>query len=164
MYNVKKVFDYKLQTTKDLVSPNKKKRVDEFVKLCKMDADISKEMGKNKSSYSLLACKITSLAKYFGRNLKDERAEKYRNLVNSKDPKDKEKAFRDFSKFLGLSPELRSKYFTRLKKQGFNSIYDDNDIYAKYANRPLLIFDPKTSLKIVGKEYISDEVMNSFWD
>jgi hypothetical protein len=53
---------------------------------------------------------------------------------------------------------MRKKYFDRLSKKGFNSIYDDNDIYKGNSNKPLIIFDQAKSVKVVASKKITDRV------
>ena len=78
-------------------------------------------------------------------------AENYRRLLDSKNPKDQEKAFKDFSMFLVVSEKNRKKYVDHLTKQGFNSMYDDFDKGQGYSENPLIIFNPKTTLKFKSK-------------
>jgi len=154
IHNVNKVFDHTFKTAVDLVSPTKARRIEEVVKMYKDDPDIVKTMGENKVKASI----FLSFAKAFGFNRSSKSAQEYRDLLNSKDPKDKEKAFQDFASFLPLSPDIRKAYFTRLSKKGFNSIYDDNDIYKGMSDKPLIIFDQAKSLTTVASKEITSDV------
>jgi hypothetical protein len=160
MNNIDKVFDYTLVAATDLVSPNKKRRIDELINLHKEDTGIVREMGKTK----IKATGYLNIAKYFGYDKSNKYTQEYRRLLNSKDPKDQEKAFRDFSKFLPISNSGRKKYFDRLSKKGFNSIYDDNDIYAGYSKRPLIIFNPAKTIKIKSKTHLTDKLIDEAFE
>jgi hypothetical protein len=154
IHKTNKCFDYTLSASKDLISPNKTKRIKEFIELHREDKNIVYEMGKTKVKTSV----FLGLMKSFGYDRSSKEAENYRKMIDSDDPKDKEKAFKDFAGILSLSDYSRQKYFSRLAKEGFNSIYDDNDIYNKTAEKPLIVFDPATSLKIGSKLQITDKV------
>lgn len=145
--NVDKVLDYKLTAKEVLISPSKKKRIDELIALQKDKPAILKELAETNLSCGL----ILQTAKMLGFKTVEGEAAKYRAQLNSKDPKEQEKAFRDFVKVIPLSKPMRDQYFDRLEKQGFNSIYDDNDILNGYSDKPLIVFNPTKSLSITSK-------------
>jgi len=150
-YGHDQIFDYSLTAATKLVSPNKRKRVDELIALQKDKPAILKELAETNLNCGL----ILQTAKAFGFKSVEGEAAKYRQQLNSKDPKEQEKAFRDFVKVIPLSKPMRDQYFDRLEKQGFNSMYDDNDILGGYSDKPLIVFNPSATLKIKSK--VSDD-------
>jgi len=147
MRNVEVVFDYDLVAAEKLISPSKKLRIDTMIDMHKNDPNIVKTMAKDK----VKSVPFLMAAKFFGFDVVKKKTKEYRKLMNSKNPKDQEKVLHTFSQLLMVSDKTRDSYFSRLKKQGFNSIYDDNDILAGYSEKPLIVFDSKKSLRIVKR-------------
>jgi hypothetical protein len=146
MRDVSKVLDYNMVATEKLVSPTKRKRIDELIALHKEDPAILTKLAETNLDCGL----ILQTAKALGfRSIKGD-AERYRKQLTSNNPEDQEKAFRDFVKVLPLSKPMRKKYFDRLEKQGFNSMYDDNDMLSGFSQKPLIVFKPNKTLKIKG--------------
>lgn len=147
--SVDKVFSYNFKTTKDLIVPSKKERIKALVELHRKDTagDIVKEMGENKITLSF----FLAVARALGHNTADKNAQNYRKLLNSDNPRDQEKAFKDFSMFLVISDKNRKKYLERLGKKGFNSMLDDFDKGQGYSESPLIVFDPTKTLQIESK-------------
>lgn len=145
--NIDKVLSYKLTATKDLVSPSKKKRIDELIALSKDEKATLTNLAKTNLDCGL----IMQTAKALGFRSVEGDAAKYRKQLLSNDPKEQEKAYRDFVKIMPLSDKLRTSYVSRLEKQGFNSMYDDNDMFAGYSDKPLIVFDSVNNLKIKSK-------------
>lgn len=148
--NVKKIFDHKLTLAEDLVSPDKKRRIDELIQLHKNDKNIVKTMAEDK----VTATFFLSTAKAFGFDRTQAKADEYRKLLDSKNPKDQEKAFHNFSSMLPLSDRNRKRYFESLESKGFNSIYDDNDILSGYTKSPMIVFNPQITLKLTSKSLV----------
>lgn len=151
--NAKKIFEYEFTATQDIITPTKEKKISEFVDMYsdKKAKNLISEMGKNKvqASFSLAMGRIL-----FGQTKSEQSkkaAEKYKQLIESKDPKDQQKAFEDFAQFLVWSPKSRKQYFDRLSKQGFTAMYDDFDMHGGYSKEPLIIFDPTKTLKVSTK-------------
>ena len=150
MRNVNKVFAYKVTAVEDLVSPGKKERIDEFIRLTGKDKTVFDQMGESNFKTGAL---FTNLSKYLGITSSQKVSEKYRKLVDSKDPKDHEKAFLAFSSYFPVDPVNRKKYFDAIKKKGYNALYDDNDISGGYQSKSsLIILNSGKSVKITGKE------------
>lgn len=148
MDGIDKIYDYKLKAVKDLVAPSQKKKIDELIALSKDDPAVLSEIAKNKLSCGL----IMQTAKALGFKNQQREAKKYRQQLLSKDPKVQEKTLRDFVKYMILSDNARTQYIKRLEKQGFNSMYDDNDILAGFSDKPLIVFNSKKNLKVSSKE------------
>lgn len=107
-----------------LISPGEKKRVDEFIKLMSQDK-LALETFR-KSSPLLFIPK--------------------ERLANLSRQTDIDRAYRQFSFLLVSKPELRDKYFNKLKEQGYNMVIDDADRLAKISKAPIIIFDREKSL------------------
>lgn len=155
--NVKKVFDQSYKTTERLITPNKKRAVDEFLELYKNEPNIIDRVAESKSKSSA----FFALLKVFG-NEKRQR-DKYQKLLTSDKPEDKQKMFHEFMAYTLLDPVSQKRYFDHLRKKGFNSIYDFNDVLNKYSEKPLIVFDAKSQLLFNEKNEISSkQAMNNF--
>lgn len=150
--NASKVYSYKMKALEDIVTPDLKTKVDTFVDIYKKDTTgkLFNEMGKNKVNSNL----FLALGRYYGHDTKDKQAAKYRAMVNSDDPKVQEKAFKAFVQYLVFTPKTRQQYFNKLSKKGFNAMFDDFDMNGGYSEAPLIVFNPKKTVKIVSKEII----------
>lgn len=148
MNNIDKIYDYKLVATRELVAPSQKKKIDTLINLVKDEPAILSEIAKNKLSCGL----IMQTAKALGFKSQQGEAKKYREQLKSKDPEVQSKMLKDFVKYMILSENARTKYIRRLEKQGFNSMYDDNDMLAGFSEKPLIVFNSKKNLKIKSKE------------
>lgn len=111
-----------------IVSPSRKKRVDEFIKL--MDSDPAARQALLKSTRGLL----TFMPK--------------KTLEKLDDPKQAEKAFRKFSFHLVSNKDLRDPYFKRLEEQGYTMVIDDADSMGGISKSPVIIFDRTKSLSL----------------
>lgn len=158
MNNIRKVMDVRLTAKTDLVAPSKKKAIDEFIALHKDEKDILGVMGSDR----IKANAFLAVAKYLGFDTTKRNTEHYRKLIGSKNPKDQEKAFEDFVTFAAFSDKTREKYFNRLKKEGFNSIYDYNDMRGGFADKPIIVFDSPKTLKIKGSNTINEDASQRF--
>lgn len=148
MKNVDKIYSYKLKATKDLVAPTQKKKIDELISLMKDEPAVLSQIAETKLSYGL----IMQTVKALGFNSTQKQAQKYREQLLSKNPKDQEKTLKDYVQFMAITPNARIKYLQRLEKQGFNSMYDDNDMLSGYSEKPLIVFNSKKNLKVSSKE------------
>lgn len=158
MNETKKVMELKLSAKTDLIVPSKKKAVDEFIALHKDDKDVLTTMGSDR----IKANTFLAVAKYIGFDSTKANTNHYRKLVESKNPKDQEKAFEDFVTFAAFSDKMRKQYFNRLSKDGFNSIYDYNDMRGGFADKPLIIFDSGKTLKIKGSSMLDEDTSQKF--
>lgn len=136
------MYKMELKATETLVSPGKKKRVDEFIKLYNEDkVNISRELAEfNKREYGGYFKKdVDHYAKKFeGMSMKELKSEGYYTFFNS----------------LFSSDYNREQYFNRLKKQGYNSVVDDNDKRSFMQSKaPLIVFNAQESL---AKKSISE--------
>lgn len=129
------MYRMELKATETLVSPGKKKRVDEFIKLYNEDkVNISRELAEfNKREYGGYFKKdVDYYAKKFeGMSMKELKSEGYYTFFNS----------------LFSSEYNRNQYFNRLKSQGYNSVVDDNDRRSFMQSKaPLIVFNAQESL------------------
>ena len=119
-----------------IVSPSKKKRVDEFIKL--MDSNPDARNALIKSTRSLLTFMPKS------------------TLNKLDDPKKAEKAFRKFSYLLVSNRDLRDPYFKALEKQGYAMVIDDADAMGGISKSPVIIFDRNKSLEFKDAKGINN--------
>lgn len=113
---------------KDLiVSPSRKKRVDEFVKLVDSDPEFRKSLIKNTRNPLVFVPK--------------------RKIKDLKNPKNRDAVYEKFVYLLVSKRDLRDPYFKRLESQGYSMILDDADIKAGISKAPVIIFDRNKSLK-----------------
>ena len=119
-----------------IVSPSKKKRVDEFIKL--MDSNPDARNALIKSTRSLLTFMPKS------------------TLNKLDDPKKAEKAFRKFSYLLVSNRDLRDPYFKALEKQGYAMVIDDADAMGGISKSPVKIFDRNKSLEFKDAKGINN--------
>ena len=120
-----------------IVSPSRKKRVDEFIKL--MDSDPAARESLLKSTRKPMM--------FMPKKVLD-------NLDN---PKNAEKAFRKFSYLLVSNRDLRDPYFKSLEKQGYTMVIDDADSMGGISKSPVIIFDRNKSLSLKSTNRIGSE-------
>lgn len=139
-----KGYDMTLKVTKDLVSPTKKRAVDELIKAVDSDPELKKEYARSASKMHIF--KPSGIIE--------------KELNGAKTEKDIEKIYRDISLAAAESPEFRKKYFSKLQSYGFNSMYDGGDMNGKGVNTeaPILVFERKGYLNVVDtKEIVADK-------
>ena len=111
-----------------IVSPSRKRRVDEFVKLMDSNPDARKAMIKATRNPLVFMPKS--------------------RLKKLDDSKQAEKAYEKFAYLLVSKRNLRDPYFKELEKQGYSMILDDADIKGKISKAPIIVFDRKKSLSL----------------
>ena len=175
---VKNAHEVLLKTKVDLITPNKKKRVDAFIKTFKGSPDkILTEMGKNKiqssffygiirlmhgSSFHDAALKKDPIGTIgFEKSAAEKNTKNYKKLLESGRQKQIEKVYQDFNSFLLVSDANRKKYFETLKKEGYNSVMDDNDITGYGSRSPVIVLDAKKSLSVSGSIKITDKMADA---
>lgn len=134
--NVDKMYSLEMEATEALVSPSKKKRVDEFLKLYEKDKhNISRELAEfNKREYG----------GYYKKPL-EHYVKEFENMPVKKL---KSEGYYTFFNSLFSSNYNREQYFNQLKEQGYNSVIDDNDKRSfMQSQAPLIVFDAFQSLK-----------------
>ena len=139
------LYDIKFNAKKDLVSPSKKKRVDEFIKTMSADPKIAREIALFKKQYSKKPVNVNLLEKKYLSMGKDEL---------------KQKVYDDFQSSLKTSDYNRVSYFNQLKKQGYSFIVDDNDV-GVFGNKPILVFDRDDSLKRISATELTKKDIDS---
>ena len=126
--------DMTFKVTDALVSPSRKKRVDEFVKL--MDSNPEARDAMLKATRTPLTFMPKS------------------RLDKLDDPKQAEKAYQKFSFLLVSRRDLRDPYFKQLEKEGYSMIMDDADIKGGISKSPIIVFDRTKSLSLDTAETI----------
>lgn len=117
-----------------VVSPSKKRRVDEFIKLMDSDPDARKAMIRATRSPFVFMPKST--------------------LNKLDDPKKAEKAYEKFSYLLVSKRDLRDPYFKQLEKAGYSMVIDDADVRVGNAKSPIIVFDRAKSLELKSTNVI----------
>lgn len=117
-----------------IVSPSKKRRVDEFVKLMDSDPDARKAMIKATRNPLVFMPKS--------------------RLNKLNDPKQAEKAYEKFAYLVVSKRDLRDPYFKRLEKAGYSMVIDDADVRGGISKAPIIVFDRTKSLKLASTEAI----------
>lgn len=138
------IYRIRYKAKNDLVSPSKRKRIDEFNKI-KNDPRVLKETVKSlkeeyqggSSEFSLMTDKQVS------------------NYLNKAKP---EEQYYAFSFSILSSKYNRNKYFGVLQNQGYNALIDDVDA-GSYSKAPMIVFDRYKDLKyedakIIAKKYM----------
>ena len=120
-----------------IVSPSRKKRVDEFIKLIDSDPEVKKAMIKATRTPLLFMPK--------------------RRLDQLNDPKKAEKAYEKFSFLLVSKRELRDSYFKRLEDAGYSMVIDDSDVRGGISKSPVIIFDRNKSMSLESIKSLSEE-------
>ena len=131
-----KTFDMTLKVTKDLVAPSEKKKVDTFIKLIDKE-DFIKEVN---NVYSVDI--VEDDHKHYRLNRLSQKLQKggmNEGLANF---------YSAFSMGLNYSSKLRSDYFDKLSKDGYNMIVDTEDSYLE-ANAPIIVFNRGNTLKVL---------------
>ncbi len=111
-----------------VVSPSRKKRIDEFVKLIDSNPEARK---------ALLRATRNPLI-FMPKN----------RLDKLDDPKQAEKAYEKFAFLLVSKKELRDPYFKQLEKAGYSMIIDDADVRGGVSKTPIIVFDRTKSMDL----------------
>lgn len=140
-----KIYEYDLKTTKDIITPGQKDKMDAFLGLYKdkKTEHLISEIADSKVRSTF----FLNVAKNLGHDKTNEKAQEYKRMINSENPKDRQKAFDDFAKYLFWTHDSRKAFIKRLEKKGFTAMYDDEDMRG-YSDEPLIIFNPATTLKV----------------
>lgn len=146
-----KFYEYELTAKKDIITPGQKDKVDAFLSVYKnkKTEHLISEMAESKVKSTF----FLNIAKRLGHDKTNEKAQEYKRMINSDDPKEKQKAFDDFAKYLFWTHESRKAFINRLEKKGFTAMYDDEDMRG-YSDEPLIIFNPAKTLKIESKKEV----------
>lgn len=139
-----KVFQLNQKLKTDLIAPSDVKKVNKLIEML--------DKPENKNMVASINNNIN------GMNDTDRR-----RLINLRDkfesngyPKNVANLYAAFSMSLYASPEIRTKYFEELKKDGYNMIIDTEDA-GKYAQAPIIVFDNKDSLKVLSVKELPKE-------
>lgn len=117
-----------------IISPSKKRRVDEFIKLMDSDPDARNRMIKATRNPLVFMPK--------------------KRLDKLDDPKQAEKAYEKFSYLVVSNKELRDPYFKRLEKAGYSMVIDDADVRGGISKSPIIVFDRNKSLRLKSTKVI----------
>ena len=117
-----------------IVSPSKKKRVDEFIKL--MDSDPNARQAMIKATRNPLVFMPKS------------------TLSKLDNPKKAEKAYEKFAYLVVSKRDLRDPYFKQLENAGYSMIIDDADVRGGISKAPIIVFDRKKSMALESTNII----------
>ena len=134
-------FNFTYKATTNLVSPNEKRQVDAFLETVnEMSVSKAASILKTKSKLSSLKGIEKELDKALEGNDKSKvkTYDKFMDLLYAKE----------------LEP-LRTQYFNKLSKEGYNMIIDSSDKGA-VSNNPIIIFNGSKSLSFISKKEIED--------
>lgn len=120
-----------------IVSPSRKKRVDEFVKLMDSNPEARDAMIKATRTPLLFMPK--------------GRLNKLDNPIQA------EKAYEKFSFLLATKRELRDPYFKRLEDAGYSMVIDDSDVRGGISKSPIIVFDRQKSLSLNSIKKLNEE-------
>lgn len=138
------IFDHTFETTKDLLIPSRKKKVEAFIDIYK----------NNKVGVATELEQIYQSMKYAGIATEKYGYKTGKEFYEMKSEKDFNKAYDVFIRTLDYGKQSKSgmAFVDSLISKGYTAMIDDNNavIYNK-ANNPLIVFDSKKSLKEVGK-------------
>lgn len=113
---------------KDLIiSPSRKKRVDEFIKLVDSNPEFRESLIKHTRNPLVFVPK--------------------RKINDLKNPKNRDAVYEKFAYLLVSKRDLRDPYFKSLESQGYSMILDDADIRGGISKAPIIVFDRNKSLK-----------------
>ena len=156
-----KIFKQKFENIDDLVSPSAQRRAELFVETYRENPGLYSKLLNRTNAYA--QSRKAQGVKYskglesfigkaiFDKNASDADLKKYGyglfNMGNEwNDPQ---------------TVRANNKYYKKLKKNGYNSLIDDNNagIYND-AHNPLIVLNAKKHLKNIGSEILSPEYMN----
>lgn len=127
-------FNMTFKVKEDLVSPSKKTRVDEFIKLMDSDKDFRKALANSEAQYNVFSSPEKIQKKNEALKTYDEKAKLYK---------------RSLALGVASNEEVRSKYLKSLQNLGYNMMIDDAD--AGIVSRvPSIIFDRQKSLEVIS--------------
>ncbi len=143
------VYEHTFETTKDLKMPTSKERIDEFVNLYSKKKNlVVKELKEVQKTFSEAGIKMPSL-----------------DVSNLKTEQDYKDAFVIFNHAMEYVNKNKYKSVAAFKKElgkKYDAMVDDNNVnWYNKAHDPIIIFDPKKSLKITDKSrFVSDDEIN----
>lgn len=151
---VDKVYEYDLKVVEDIITPTKKEKINTFIDMHR--GKTSEQLISNLAESKMQGSIMLGIARYIGlgKNQKADLTKKYRDLINSDNPRKQQKAFDSFVEFLVLNPKERKQYLNLLAKKGFTGMYDDLDMKNMFSAEPLIIFNPEKSLKVTTKREV----------
>ena len=163
--NADSIFKQKFINAKDLISPSAERRAELFVDAYRKDPELYSKILNRTDLYAQARQKqgvnfSSGLKSFIGKttynkNTSDEDLKKYGyglfNMGNE---------WND-----SMTVKGNNKYYKQLKKNGYNSLIDDNNrgIYND-ANNPLIVLDAKKYLRNIGTEKLTPEYMRSAED
>jgi hypothetical protein len=138
-------YNMKLIAKEDLIAPSEKQRVDAFIDLMRKDGTFSQSMAKAQAKQQI-----------FGTEKGFQK--KYDQLIAAK--KEAE-AYKDFKIVIGFNKELQSKYFSELKKKGFNLTLDEADA-GVLSESPIIVLDRAKSLKLAQVDKVTMDFLKDY--
>ena len=140
---IKHVYAMKFKAAEDLVTPSKKKRVENFLKMYYDDpVSFANDMATFERGYGLSYDSPKKIVKRYMKMPLDELATD---------------GYEQFASSWAMRTKSRDAYWDRLKSQGYNAVMDDNDIKSGYfqSNTPMIVFNAVERLSQVSIKEIS---------
>lgn len=148
-YPGKQVRSINLISKKSLKAPGKKVRIQTFKEMHKNDPNFSKELAKyHKSDWHYFTPLPTKYYEIKIKNLNDKKLVDY--------------GYKHFARSIGGNEYIRSEYFKRLSKKGYDLVTDDLDA-GRFGKEPAIIFDRNKSTKYGGEQVVSKEETKKLW-
>jgi hypothetical protein len=138
-------FNMKMVANEDLISPSQKDRVDTFVELMRKDGTFSKSLAEFQGKQQI-----------FGTEKGYQK--RYEKLIATRREAE---AYKDFKVGIGFNKNLQKKYFTALKKKGFNLLPDEVDSEF-LSESPVIILDRKKSLTVLSVDKVTRDFLKDF--
>jgi len=146
-----KVYQVEMEAKKDLIGPDSETRRKLFKQMYEDDPEFRKQLGayhKDNAFHthaflpkSFYEKKFSSLTQY---QLDDIG---YKTFISS----------------LGGNEYIRSEYFKKLRKAGYDFVTDDLDQSKRFGNEPAILIDRKKSTNYVGQRELSKKEVKETW-
>lgn len=136
-----KTFDLTMRAKEDLLLPSKRERVSTFVSLMMTDKKFVDAYTTQKNSYLIIK--------------KPKEEARVKETI-----REAEREYSLFTAALGGSKPLRDRYFSELKKKGYNAIIDDADA-SVVSNSPIIVFNRGKSLEVVRVNEITKDYLKT---
>lgn len=138
-----------LISKKKMRAPGKQTRINTFKEMQKNDPRFSKELAKyHKSDWHYFTPLPTKYYEVKIKNLKNNKMVDY--------------GYKHFVRAIGGNEYIRSEYFKRLSKKGYDFVTDDMDA-GRFGKEPSIIFDRNKSTKYGGSTLVTKNETKKLW-
>lgn len=146
-----KVYQVEMEAKKDLVAPDNETKRKFFKEMYAGDKEFRKQLGDYHKDNKLHTHAFLPRKFY----------EKKFSELNQYQLDDI--GYKTFVSALGGNEYIRSAYFNKLAKSGYNFVNDDLDAGKKFGKEPAIIIDRKKSTKYLGQRELSSKEINENW-